>query len=282
MATVKSKRNDCRLRRIGAVRRIGTAIRRILAHLSRGMAARHRHRTFQQPVCSRSGAQSLRDWPGNLGLPSVCDDFWRDCSGKTALEEKLFANALGSSGLGGGGRALLDQLGSIPRILLTDQRELVRISGDNALAQQLTAIRVLAMRLLRSDEAKFAIADTHTLIRYLCAEMGHLRIETVRVIFLDGHNRFLHEETMWRGTIDEVNIHSREVMRRAIELDASALILAHNHPSGISKPSPADIALTRDILSAARSLGLTLHDHLIVTTKDALSLRLAGFVKPWD
>lgn len=111
--------------------------------------------------------------------------------------------------------------------------------------------------------------------------MGHLRIENLRVMFLDAHNRLILDETMWRGTIDEVIIHPREVLKRALELDASAFILAHNHPSGILSPSDNDLALTREMLSAAATLGITFHDHLIVTAGGVVSLRLEKFIDPW-
>jgi DNA repair protein RadC len=176
---------------------------------------------------------------------------------------------------------LFEQIGSSPRILLTDQSELARVSGDRGLAAQIAAIKELALQLIKSDEAKPMLADAHSIVRYLCADMGHLRVETLRAIFLDNHNRLLRDETMWSGTAGEVAIHTREVLRRALEVDASAIILAHNHPSGVLRPSASDIEFTHDMLHASATLGLIFHDHLIITASGAVSLRFEKMVEPW-
>jgi DNA repair protein RadC len=126
------------------------------------------------------------------------------------------------------------------------------------------------------------LAGAHSIIRYLCADMGHLRVETLRALFLDSHNRLLRDETMWTGTIGEVVIHTREVLRRALEVDACAIILAHNHPSGVLRPSASDIELTQDMLQASASLGIIFHDHLIVTANGAISIRFEKIVEPWQ
>lgn len=165
--------------------------------------------------------------------------------------------------------------------MLADGKELARISGDRRLAAQLVAIRDIAFELLRSDDVGPLLSNSHSLIRHLCAEMGHLRTETLRVIFLDARNRLILDEVMWQGSMSEVAIHTREVMRRALQLDASALIIAHNHPSGVLVPSPSDIELTKEMLAAARSLDLTLHDHLLIAPGGALSLRFGGFDEVW-
>lgn len=100
--------------------------------------------------------------------------------------------------------------------------------------------------------------------------------EVFRVLFLDRKNRLIADEEMGRGTVDHVPVYPREVVKRALELNASAMILAHNHPSGDTAPSQSDVEMTGQIVRAAKALGLAVHDHLIVGGDDVLSLRSTG------
>jgi DNA repair protein RadC len=270
-----------RHRSTSAILASGAAVKRAVADLFGGLANRDGDDPPSQPVRSEAGSGRLRNWSGVLGLPSICDDFWSDALRAGTSEQSLLADAMGKKQLSASERLLFDQLGSLPRILLASRRELSRISGDDALSERLAAIRDVALRFLASDEIKPELSDSHTLIRYLCAQMGHLRTETFKAIFLDGYNRVIAAETLWHGTVSEVHIHPREVMRRAIELDASAIIVAHNHPSGTLKPSGADIRLTKKLLSASAAIGLTLHDHLIVSATGATSMRVDRHIEPW-
>ena len=106
--------------------------------------------------------------------------------------------------------------------------------------------------------------------------MAHRATERVRVLHLDGKNRLIRDELASEGSIDEAAVYTREIIRRALDLGTSALILVHNHPSGDASPSRADIALTREILEAGKRLNIQVHDHIIVGAGTELSLRALG------
>ena len=108
--------------------------------------------------------------------------------------------------------------------------------------------------------------------------MAHRETEQFRVLFLDRKNVLIADEEQARGTVDHVPVYPREVVKRALELNASALILVHNHPSGDPTPSEADIAMTHQIAAAATALSITLHDHLIVGKSRELSFRSEGLI----
>lgn len=276
--------SDCtvhRQRRSAAVFPNISAFVRALACFLGRLANGYSCGSYREPLCQKSHAGRLRDWPGHLGLPTVRDDFWRNFRRAKASQAKLLSRALGATGLDETSKLLIDQVGSLQRVLLTDQAELVRISGNRALARQIAAIRELAIELVRSDEMNPLLSNAHSIVRYLCADMGHLRNENLRVLFLDERNRLILDETMWRGTVNEVSIHPREVLKRALDVDASAFILAHNHPSGILYPSDNDLILTKEMLSAAAALGIVFHDHLIIASGGAVSLRFERFITPW-
>ena len=116
------------------------------------------------------------------------------------------------------------------------------------------------------------------LIDYCTAQIAHGKIEEFHVLFLDRKNVLIKHERQQRGTVDHTPVYTREVVKRALELGASALILVHNHPSGDPTPSKADIAVTRDIVAAARPLGVSVHDHLIIGRGRHASLRDLGLL----
>ncbi|MCA3676171.1 MAG: DNA repair protein RadC, partial [Methylobacterium sp.] len=108
--------------------------------------------------------------------------------------------------------------------------------------------------------------------------MGFAEIEQLRVLFLDKKNGLIRDEMMQKGTVDHTPVYPREIMRRALQLNASAIILVHNHPSGDTTPSRADIEMTREIIEHAEALGLTVHDHLIIGRKGHASFRAMGLL----
>ncbi len=138
-----------------------------------------------------------------------------------------------------------------------------------ATAQRLARSRVLQRPVVSSWEA---------LIDYCHTAMAHRDTEQFRVLFLDRKNTLIADEKQGSGTVDHVPVYPREVVKRALELNASALILVHNHPSGDQTPSPEDISMTAQIERAAQALGITLHDHLIVGKSTELSFRAAGLI----
>ncbi|MCX8508921.1 MAG: DNA repair protein RadC, partial [Rhodobacteraceae bacterium] len=108
--------------------------------------------------------------------------------------------------------------------------------------------------------------------------MGHRATEQFRILYLDRKNMLVADEEQAKGTVDHVPVYPREVIKRALELNASALILVHNHPSGDPTPSEADILVTNQILDAAQTMGILLHDHLVIGRAAVLSFRSEGLI----
>jgi DNA repair protein RadC len=122
------------------------------------------------------------------------------------------------------------------------------------------------------------LSSWEALLDYCHTTMAHRETEQFRVLYLDRKNVLIADEEQARGTVDHVPVYPREVIKRALELNASALILVHNHPSGDPTPSESDLAMTAQIAQAAQVLGLVLHDHLIVGKSRELSFRAQGFL----
>jgi DNA repair protein RadC len=177
-------------------------------------------------------------------------------------------------------KALLREFGSIGGVLNADVAALRRINGVGASAAgALKAIRETALRMLRNDiQRKPVLASWQALLDYLRADMAYGAIERVRVLYLDSKNTLIQDEIASEGTIDEAAVHVREIIRRAIDVGASGMILVHNHPSGDPQPSRADIQLTRDIIEAGRRLKIAVHDHVIIGTEGHASLRALGLM----
>ena len=124
-----------------------------------------------------------------------------------------------------------------------------------------------------------AVLDSPQAVRqFFQLHLSALRHEVFAVMFLDVQNRMLAMEEMFKGTISQASVYPREVVKRALELNASAVILVHNHPSGDPTPSDADISMTHQVQEAAQVLGLVLHDHLIIGKSREISFRAAGYL----
>lgn len=140
--------------------------------------------------------------------------------------------------------------------------------------------RDAVLHTLRAEAAEAPIiGSSQALIDYLFADLAHRPTERLRVLFLDAKNRLLRDELISEGSVDETPIDPREIMRRALELGAAALILAHNHPSGNPAPSKGDIQATRRIVEAGRALDIRVHDHVIVARSGWSSFRSLGLIK---
>jgi|SRR5438309_10910575 len=123
------------------------------------------------------------------------------------------------------------------------------------------------------------LTDSAALIDYLSLDMAHLAAERFRVLFLNSGNRLLHDEVIAEGSVNKTAIYPREIMRRALDVGATALILVHNHPSGEPWPSLSDIEATRSIADAARPLDICIHDHIIVGRSGWSSFRALGLIQ---
>lgn len=177
-------------------------------------------------------------------------------------------------------KRLLAEFGSFGALMSADA-ETIRRAGDlsDGAVAAIKIAQAAALRLLRSEvTGRPVLASWQALSDYLAADMAHLAIERVRILFLNARNHLIRDEAMWEGSVDESAIHVREVIRRALDLHASAIIAVHNHPSGDPAPSPQDIALTRELAAAGRPLGITLHDHIIVGARGQASLRAMGLI----
>lgn len=177
-------------------------------------------------------------------------------------------------------KALIAEFGGIGALLSAPPDALLRVKGmGETSVAALKIAQATALRLLRSEVAQRPVlANWQALLDYLRADMAHHAIERVRVLHLNTRNILLRDELMSEGSIDEAAVHVREVIKRAIDLGSAAIILVHNHPGGDPAPSRADIDLTRRIAEAAKRLGITLHDHLIIGSEGHVSLRAQGLI----
>lgn len=177
-------------------------------------------------------------------------------------------------------RTLIDRFGSMAGVLTADARTLAMHPEMGEATTAALKIVVLAARRLARQKVREApvIGSWQTLIDYLTIDMAHLTRERVRVLYLNARNMLILDEHVGDGSIDEAAIHPREVIRRALDLGATALILVHNHPSGNAQPSRADIEITNRIAEAGRLLGVTVHDHVVIGREGHVSLKAKGLI----
>jgi len=177
-------------------------------------------------------------------------------------------------------RLLLARFGSFAAAISASPADLCAIEGmGEAAAATLKIVQAAAHRLARSQIAERPLLNNQERVySYLNAIMAHETVEQFRVIFLDPRNRLIADEVLGRGTVNHTPVYPREVLKRALELQATSLILVHNHPSGDPSPSPEDKTITKDIHAAIKTLGLTLHDHIIVGKNAIASFRQLGLL----
>lgn len=177
-------------------------------------------------------------------------------------------------------KALIAHFGSLTAVLNAETAALCQVKGmGEASAAALYAVSLSARRMARGGvENRPVLSSWNALIDYLTIDMAHLNHERVRVLYLNAQNRLILDHLVTDGSIDEAAIHPREVIRKAFDIGATALILVHNHPSGNPEPSRADIAITQRIAEAGRLLGVTVHDHVIVGRNGHTSLRSKGLI----
>lgn len=175
---------------------------------------------------------------------------------------------------------LMARFGSLGDAAAAAVPELGRIDGlGSAAILDLKLLRELSIRLTRSTaSARPVLSSWNALVNYARVTLAHLPREQFRTLYLDRRNILMRDELVADGSVDHAPVYPREVIRRALELSASALILVHNHPSGDPSPSQADIAVTRQIVEAARVFGLQIHDHLIVGREGTASFRSLGLI----
>lgn len=177
-------------------------------------------------------------------------------------------------------RRLLDDFDDFCGILSAPRERLLQVDGvGNAVVAELKIVEAAAHLLARARVIdRPAISGWDALVGYCRTAMAHRETEQFRILFLDRKNILIADEEQARGTVDHVPVYPREVVKRALELNASALILVHNHPSGDPTPSEADIAVTRQIDEAARTLSISVHDHLVIGASHEFSFRAEGYL----
>jgi DNA repair protein RadC len=175
---------------------------------------------------------------------------------------------------------LLRHFGSLSATLLAPPAEIDRASGnDRSLRDHLVLIRQAMRWTLRQRiDDRVPITDHAALQDYLRFVQGSETSEQFRILYLDSGNRLIREEIAARGTVDEAPVYVRQVVVRALEVGAAGIILVHNHPSGIAEPSPGDKAITRQIVTAMRTVGMQVLEHLIVTRGGFFSFRAGGLL----
>ncbi|MEJ8562202.1 DNA repair protein RadC [Yoonia sp. GPGPB17] len=175
-------------------------------------------------------------------------------------------------------RELIDTFGDFNRVLSAPLTQLSAIKGvGDAVLLELKIVEAAAHRLSRAKiMQRHVLSSWDALLDYCHTTMAHRETEQFRILFLDTKNTVIADEEQAKGTVNHVPVYPREVVKRALELNASALILVHNHPSGDPTPSDADIQMTRQIDAAAKTLGITVHDHLIIGKSNETSFRAHG------
>ncbi len=177
-------------------------------------------------------------------------------------------------------KALLSYFGSFGKVMLAEPNELIKVEGMGEAG--VTAIKVAkaaAERLLKEEVMDRAVIKSWTqLLDYCRLHIGHNQNEEFHVLFLNHKLELIADERQQKGTVNHTPVYPREVVKRALELGASSLILAHNHPSGDVSPSQSDIDVTKQIVAAARPLGIEIHDHVIIGSKKHFSFKSKGIL----
>lgn len=172
-------------------------------------------------------------------------------------------------------KALIRRFGSLAEVLGAEPARLLEIDGIGpGVASDLKLVEAAGRRLARGAIGERDVLDSWAaLSEYLRATMAFASREEFRILFLDKRNHLIADEVQGRGTVDHTPVYPREIARRALELSATAIILAHNHPSGDPKPSTADIAMTREIAAVLAPLQIVVHDHVILGRNGHASLK---------
>lgn len=177
-------------------------------------------------------------------------------------------------------KMLIGHFGDLAGVFGADLKRLAAAPGmSERTALELKLVQAVMERVLRGEVAQRpVISSWSALLTYVRTAMGREAREQFRVLYLDKKNKLIADEVAQTGTVDHTPVYPREVMRRALELSASAVILVHNHPSGDPTPSKADIAMTQEIVEAGKPLRIAVHDHLVVGAEQVASFKALGLL----
>ena len=172
-------------------------------------------------------------------------------------------------------KALIAKFGSFAEVINAPATRLNEVEGiGEAVITELKLVKAASLRLMQGELAnKPVISSWGSMLNYCVAAMAHEQREQFRIIFLDKRNQIIADEIQAEGTIDHTPVYVREVVRRSLEVGATAIILVHNHPSGDPTPSKADVTMTKTIMEALDKIGIQVHDHIIVGRDGATSLK---------
>ncbi|HEB79160.1 MAG TPA: JAB domain-containing protein [Rhodospirillales bacterium] len=172
-------------------------------------------------------------------------------------------------------KALIDKFGTFSAVISAEPEELAEVKGMGEIAViALKMVRAAALRFkLEELKQKEFVGNWQALMDYCYANLAYGKIEQFRILYLNPKNYIIADEAQQKGTVDHTPVYPREVVKRALELGATAIIMVHNHPSGDMTPSTADIEMTRKVKEAGKNLGITLHDHIIVAKGGTFSFK---------
>ena len=194
-------------------------------------------------------------------------------------EQDLLAGLLTSSSSSACVSALLQIFPSIGHVITAEASQLRAFGVAGRDIAMLRLVREIACRMARAEvRSRPVLSNWQALLTYLQTAMAYEQIEQFRILFLDRKNNLIADEVQQRGTVNHTPVYPREVMKRALILNASALIVVHNHPSGDPKPSREDIRTTRELKAAASALEIELHDHVVIGHGTHASFRSLGLL----
>ena len=232
-----------------------------------GTAANEQGSFLEAPVPEHAGhRQRLRQRFRQGGADALLD---------YELLELVLFRALPRRDTKGIAKRLLARFGTFAEVINAPEPRLKELQdvGDSVITE-LKLVRAAALRLMRTENVQRpALSSWKQVLDYLRAAQSYEHREQFRILFLDKRNRLIADEVQGQGTIDHTPVYVREVVKRALELSATAVILVHNHPSGDPTPSRADIDMTKQIVASAAPLGISVHDHIIVGREGHASLK---------
>jgi DNA repair protein RadC len=177
-------------------------------------------------------------------------------------------------------KSLIARFGSFAEVIAAPRQRLAEIEGlGDAAITELKVVEAAAHRLARGEvKRRQVLSSWSAVLDYCRAAMAFADKEQFRILFLDKRNQLIADEIQGVGTVDHTPVYPREVVKRALELSATAVVLVHNHPSGDPTPSRADVEMTKQIVEVAKPLGIAVHDHIIVGKEGHASLRGLGLI----
>ena len=177
-------------------------------------------------------------------------------------------------------KLLLKQFGSFNGVITASEINLRKIRGvGQSVINELKVVQAAAHKMAQMQVLdKDVLTTWDQLIAYCRSRMAHLAQEEFRTLFLDSKNVLIADECLQSGIVNHVPVYPRQIAKRALELDASAVILVHNHPSGDPEPSPADITVTLEVIDALAALSITVHDHVIIGATGDISFKTRGLI----